>query len=103
MQKYLQICADIRVTMAQWLSPSLFQIFANEKTCSNGFKAILVEVKFDQNAQLKVLKRKLENIAQASNQSVKDYSDEVNIILIQLNQLGYPGKSQKEDFVDDQN
>ena len=51
-------------------------------------KAVLLEVKFDEASQMRVLQRNLEMIAQAESQTVKEYADSVNQLVLQLQALG---------------
>jgi hypothetical protein len=100
-QKYKQVTAAVRVVMKGAMSPELNRLFEYEASCFEGYNALLREVKFDEAIQVKLLKRKLENISQTSKQTLKEYADDVNSILIDLAALGFPKANQKEDFMED--
>jgi hypothetical protein len=99
-QKFQQITAEIKVIFKSLLSLSLYEVFVTESSCYAGYAAILLEVKFDKASQVKLLKKQLESIAQTGNQTVKDYADSVNHIVLNLSKLGYPSKLH-DDFEED--
>ena len=100
-QKYLNAMAQVKLSLQEVLSEALYQAFAAEVTCYEGYKQVLLEVQFDEAQQLRILKRKLEMICQQNHQSVKEYADDVNLILLQLSALKYPPVKFKEDFESD--
>lgn len=88
LQKYRQCVAKVKVEMKEFLSEELYENFISEEHCNEGMKSVLLEVKFDESSQLKVLQRKLELIAQYDGQTVKEYVDSVNHLVLQLQSLG---------------
>ena len=87
-QKYKQCVAKVKVEMKEFLSEELYEIFVSEEDCDEGMKSVLLEVKYDEASQLRVLARKLELIAQQDTQTTKEYADSVNHLILQLQTLG---------------
>ena len=88
LQKYKQCVAKVKVEMKEFLSDALYEIFVSEEHCDEGMNSVLLEVKYDEASQLKVLQRELELITQINSQTVKQYADSVNSLILQLQALG---------------
>ena len=78
----------VKVAMKEFLSEELYELFISEESCNDGMKSVLLEVKFDEASQLKILERELELIAQQDSQTIKEYSDSVNHLILKLQTLG---------------
>ena len=96
LQKYKQCAASVKVLMKTVLNNSLYELFTAEENSFDGMKSVLLEVQYDEASQLQILKRNLEMISQAESQSVKEYADAVNHIVLQLHALGYPSSRHSE-------
>jgi RNA recognition motif-containing protein len=97
-QKFKQVCAEVDILMKESLSEDLYKVYSGEKCPSAGFNSILVEVKFDKLSQVNIQRRKLEQIKQSPTQSVKDYADYVNLIILELASLDYPSANLSDQF-----
>ena len=96
LQKFNQCVATVKVAMRDFLSEHLYEIFDAEEHCHEGMKAVLLELKYDESSRLKILQRQVELIAQLDSQTVKEYADSVNHLVLQLQGLGV--KTSAVDF-----
>jgi len=88
LQKYKQSVAMVKVAMKDFLSDDLYELFISEEHCNEGWSSVMLEIKYDEASQLKVLERELELIAQFDTQTVKEYTDAVNHLVLKLQGLG---------------
>ena len=96
LQKYKQCNALVKVAMKDFLSDELYELFIAEQHCEEGMKMILLEIKYDEASQLRLLQRQLELMAQSNSQTLKEYSDSVNHLVLQLQSLG--AKTSEAEF-----